>query len=101
MATICGLVLGVPSVGVAKSRLFGEETAYKPGLKHIVHEGITLGFSSREERGRGRRSRYWSPGYSVSITQLERIIKGKGALCLRALDEAHRLAANELRKNSL
>lgn len=90
LAKIAGMVLGVPSIGVAKSLLVG--VAKKPNdkrLETIEHRGSVLGFVT----GSGRERRYWSPGYSVKLRDLEGIIVGHGEACLKCLAEAHLSAA--------
>ncbi len=90
LAKVAGMVLGVPSIGVAKSLLVGE--AKKPEgerLETIEHRGNVLGFVT----GSGRERRYWSPGYSVTLKDLEGIIVGHRKTCLMCLAEAHHSAA--------
>lgn len=87
LATVCGMVAGIPSVGVAKSLLVGE--VYEAdGEERIVYNGRTAGLAT----GRGRARRYWSPGYSVGLARLRSIINEVGAECIRALDQADKAA---------
>ncbi len=97
MASLCGKMLDIPSVGIAKSKLFGSEAAYKEGLWRIFHLKETLGFVTRGLGGVGAK-RFWSPGHSVSILELEKIIHERGSLCIRAIDEAHKISL-EIHKN--
>ncbi len=93
LATIAGMVLGVPSVGIAKSLLVGTiGEADGSGLRRIVYEGDVVGFAT----GEGKEKRFWSSGYSVSLEGLRRIILDTGEACLKCLAEAHRLAVSGL-----
>lgn len=83
LATVCGMIAGVPSVGVAKSLLVGGVAAGS-WADRIVHDRRTVGFAT----GSGRRTRYWSPGYSVSLARLRSIVRTLGPECLVALHEA-------------
>ncbi|HLQ03238.1 MAG TPA: endonuclease V, partial [Nitrososphaerales archaeon] len=87
LATVAGMVLGIPSVGVAKSLLVGRvEKDDGSGLEKIVYGGRVVGFAT----GRGRERRYWSPGYSVTTRSLNRIISVYREACMNCLAEAHR-----------
>ncbi|HYC11650.1 MAG TPA: endonuclease V [Nitrososphaerales archaeon] len=93
MATICGMVLGMPSVGIAKSLLVGKVVQAREGLDEITHGGRRAGFRVRTDG----MTRYWSPGYSVDLSQLESVICTHGSLCLRAMADSDRVAREELR----
>lgn len=90
LATICGMVLHLPSIGVAKSHLIGKALPYHGGLLVIKHEGRNTGFVTSEPR------RYWSSGNAVSEAELERIVSENRAACLKALQEAHKLARTSI-----
>jgi len=93
LATVAGMLLGIPSVGIAKSLLVGRiEKADSSGLEKIVYGGGVVGFVT----GTGRDRRYWSPGYSVTPRDLERIIAVYRDACLQCLSEAHLLSARFL-----
>ncbi len=97
LATVAGMMLGIPSVGVAKSLLVGRvEKDDGSGLEKIVCRGRVVGFVT----GRGRERRYWSPGYSVTPRSLKRIISFYREACLVCLAEAHRLSASCLDKEN-
>ncbi|MDG6998966.1 MAG: endonuclease V [Nitrososphaerota archaeon] len=87
LATVCGIVLGIPSIGIAKSVLVGEASSYRPRLQKIVFDGRCVGYITSETR-----KRYWSPGYSVSLNTLEEVIRQYGTVSMNALEESHRLA---------
>ena len=87
LATICGMVLQLPTIGIAKSPLIGQVSDYRSGLATMKHKGQDLGYLTSEPT-----TRYWSPGYGVSRAELERIIHQNGTMCLKALQEAHRIA---------
>jgi len=86
LAMICGKMLGIPSIGIAKRPLFGQIEPYREGLSRINFKGKILGLVTFNPR------RYWSPGYSVSNNRLEEIISKYGNLCLTSLAEAHRIS---------
>jgi deoxyinosine 3'endonuclease (endonuclease V) len=85
---VCGIVLGIPSVGIAKSLLVGRVVRAGGDLDRIVYKGRTVGFVT----GAGRKTRYWSAGYSVSLRGLENLIIKHGNVCLRAMSESDRIA---------
>ena len=91
LATVCGMVLGVPSIGIAKSGLVGKVSPYRSGLQKMVYNGRCVGYVTLDAK-----KRYWSPGYSVSAVGLERVISKHGNVCLSALEEAHRLAKKSI-----
>lgn len=93
LATVCGMVLGIPSVGMAKSLLVGEVVSGKGGLDRIVHGGRTVGFVSNVEGVK----RYWSAGYSVGLGELESIIHRYGAVCMKAMSESDLAARDQIR----
>ncbi len=98
LATVAGMVLGIPSVGIAKSLLVGRtEKSDGSGLEKIVYRGGVVGFVTG--RGGGEK-RYWSPGFSVTLRGLKRIIAVYGDDCLRCLSEAHRLSMRSLNQEN-
>lgn len=86
LATICGMMLQIPSIGLAKSLLIGEVQTCRERLSELNYQRRKVGFASSSPR------RYWSPGYAVSIDRLQSIILQYGESCLRSLSEAHRIA---------
>jgi deoxyribonuclease V len=93
MATACGMALGIPSVGVAKSLLVGTVTSAGPGFGRIVLGGRTVGLCT----GTGGAARYWSPGFSVSLGQLESVIRRYAPVCLRAMSQSDRASKEQVR----
>lgn len=93
LATVCGMVLGIPSIGMAKSLLSGSVLAGEGGLETIELHGRTVGFVSHADGA----TRYWSPGYSVSVRELRSIIRRYASVCLLAMSESHRAANERLR----
>jgi deoxyribonuclease V len=85
LATTCGMVLGIPSIGIAKSRLVGSEPG---GSNDQGERGRSSGFTTTI----GGSKRYWSPGYSVTAASLRQIMKKNADVCLRALFQADRCA---------
>lgn len=82
LVTICGMGLRVPSIGIAKSKLIGRTSRHRHELQIIEYGGKKVGYLTQ------RPTRYWSPDYSVSMAELERIILQNGGTCMKALVEA-------------
>ncbi len=89
MATICGAVLDLPSIGIAKSALIGSEVKLKDKISKVVHEGVTLGFVTNFGT-----KRYWSPGYCVTIPFLLDFIERHGEISLRMMSRVHEIASS-------
>lgn len=87
LATICGMVLGIPSIGIAKTLLVGREATSKEGLSEIVYGRKRVGFSTYMLG-----KRYWSPGFSVTVRQLKAIVSEYGKTCLESVAEADRMS---------
>jgi len=92
LATICGMVLGIPSIGIAKSMLVGSVDAGDGAVRRITYNGRVVGFAA----GNGSK-RYWSPGYSVSVKCLETLMREQGPTCLKLMLESHRLAKEAMK----
>jgi deoxyribonuclease V len=92
LATVCGTVLGIPSVGVAKSLLVGRVTSGEGKLPKIMHDGKSVGFAVKTDGA----TRYWSAGYSVSLAELKSLIRRYASVCLLAMREADREAKRRL-----
>ncbi len=92
LATICGMVLGIPSVGIAKSMLVGTVEGGDGPIRRIILDGEVVGF----EAGDGTKE-YWSPGYSVSVEDLEALMREHSPTCLKLMLESHRLAKSEMK----
>jgi deoxyribonuclease V len=86
LATICGMISGIPSIGISKSKLVGETQDFKGGLKKLELEKETLRYVTSNP------TRYWSMGFSVKQRELEKIIQNYGSICLRAIGESHQYA---------
>jgi deoxyribonuclease V len=91
LATVGGMVLGIPSIGIAKSLLVGSIARSEGGLDTIELKGRTVGFVSEI----GATRRYWSPGFSVGLKELKSVMDTHSRTCLRAMSEADR-ASREL-----
>ncbi len=91
LATVCGMVLEIPSIGIAKSALVGEVFSYRLGLQRMAYEDRCVGYVTTEAG-----KRYWSSGYSMSVKGLEEVIRKYGIVCRSALEEAHRLAKKSI-----
>ena len=87
LATVCGMVLGIPSIGIAKSMLVGEIEPSDEIFSRITYNGLVVGFVTR----RGA-EKYWSPGYSVTLDDLQMLMREQGSICLKLMEESHRLA---------
>jgi len=92
LATTCGAILGIPSIGMAKSLLVGRTRPYKEGLEKILHHRKVVGLVT----GSGGKRRFWSPGYSVSLRELESIVFRYGQICLKAMEESNHLSKSEV-----
>jgi deoxyribonuclease V len=93
LATVCGIVLGIPSIGIAKSLLVGSVAPGQEGLGRIVYEGKTVGFGVKTNGA----VRYWSSGYSVSLGELKLVIRRHAPVCIRAMSESDREAKKQIR----
>ena len=91
LATTCGAVLGIPSIGIAKSLLVGKTVTYKEGLGKVIYSDKVVGLMTSA----GGKERCWSQGYSVSFRELESIIRRYGQICLKAMEESNRLSKSE------
>ena len=92
LATISGMVLGIPSIGIAKSILAGKVEPYDEEIRRITYNGLVVGFAT----GKGA-TKYWSPGYSVTLDDLEMLMREQGSTCLKLMEESHRLAGEKAR----
>ncbi|MGC9012161.1 endonuclease V [Thermogladius sp.] len=70
IASHVGLVTGIPSVGVAKSRLYGEEKV-EGGVRYVYAHGVKAGVVVEH----GGSELYVSIGYSVTLEQAVRLVK--------------------------
>lgn len=95
LATVCGMVLGIPSIGIAKSSLVGEEVeSTSRGFTKLVHRGKIVGLVTIESGTR----RYWSPGFSVSLAQLKGILAKHRSVCEEAMRESDAASRREIRR---
>jgi deoxyribonuclease V len=86
LATICGMILNIPSIGISKSRLVGETTRYKEQMEKLTYYNKVVGFVTRNPK------RFWSPGFSVSLKELESIISEHGSVCISSIMKSHESA---------
>ena len=92
LATICGMVLRIPSIGIAKSLLVGGVEESGETIRRMTYNGKVVGFAT----GKGS-TKYWSPGYSVSLDDLEALIRMDGPTCLKLMSESDRLAKMKIK----
>jgi len=92
LATICGMVLGIPSIGIAKSLLVGIVEESEETIRRMTYNGKVVGFAT----GNGT-TKYWSPGHSVSLDDLETLILRDGPTCLKLMSESDRMSKMEIR----
>jgi deoxyribonuclease V len=99
LASHLGLVLRRPTMGVAKSRLFGQvENAETEGVAFLNHEDQVIGAAVTTKRG--SKPVYVSTGHMISLETAIRIVK----VCARnkripePLIKAHQIADAEKRK---
>lgn len=99
LASHLGLVLGRPTIGVAKSRLFGEaEEAQVQDLAFLKHRNEVVGATVTTKRG--SKPVYVSVGHMVSLETAIRIVKTcvRGNRIPEPLLRAHQIADAEKRK---
>jgi deoxyribonuclease V len=89
LATVIGVLLDQPTVGVAKRLLVGEVEDSGKALARIVYGGRCVGYRVKPE---GCRAFYVSPGHKVGLSGVKRIIQLLGLRYPDALREADRLA---------
>jgi deoxyribonuclease V len=94
LACHIGVVLGIPTIGVAKGLLCGEVESFKDGRAPIVLEGETVGMAVSTGKGKPI---YVSVGHLVSLEDAVEIV----LKCVRKFSRlpeplrlAHRLAAS-------
>jgi deoxyribonuclease V len=92
LATVCGMVLGIPSVGIAKSLLVGRVASGEGALAKITYDGKTVGFAVKTNGV----TRYWSAGYSVGLAELKFVIRRHAPACLHAMRESDRAAKQQV-----
>ena len=92
LATVCGMILGIPSVGIAKSLLVGRVASGEGDFARIVHGGRTVGFAVKMNGV----TRYWSAGYSVGLAQLKSVIRRHGSVCLLAMKASDAAAKQQV-----
>jgi deoxyribonuclease V len=96
LATHLGLVLGVPTIGVAKSRLVGvgEEPGPDAGAASpLVWQGGVVGMILRTQKG--RKPFYLSPGHRITLEESREIVLGcvrryRSPIPLRQADQLSR-----------
>jgi len=86
------MVLGIPSIGIAKSLLVGKVTVSQGDLGRIVLDGKTVGFAVKADGI----PRYWSAGYSIGLGGLKSVIRRYAPVCLRAMSESDREARKQI-----
>lgn len=87
LATICGMVLGIPSIGIAKSILVGKVEGDDETVRRMTYNGRVVGFATVKGT-----KRFWSPGHSVTLGDLETLMREHGPTCLELMAESHRTA---------
>ena len=92
LATLCGKILEIPSIGLAKSRLVGEAVPYKEGVERIVDRGEQIGYLTRCRS----KKKYWSQGYAITMKELRRIISLYGEICVRSVEIADEMARAQI-----
>jgi deoxyribonuclease V len=90
LATICGAILGIPSIGLAKSRFIGKELILSRKVSKVVLRGKTLGYITRVLG----RKRYWSPGFCFNNKMLLEFVQRFGEITVRMMSLAHKEASS-------
>lgn len=93
LASIVGLLADTPSVGVAKSLLYGE-TRVEDGVEYLEAGGERVGVVLR---GRGGRKYYVSVGHMVDVESIVMLVDSLGIGLLIPLQEAHKVSKSSLR----
>jgi deoxyinosine 3'endonuclease (endonuclease V) len=91
LAMIGGMLLGIPSIGIAKTALVGDRVPYKQGLDKLRFKDNDVGFVTLSES-----EKFWSQGYSVTLAELERIISMHCKTVLKALELAHNISRESI-----
>lgn len=95
LAVFVGVLLDLPSVGVAKSLLVGELGKKVGGFAPIYVQDSMVGFQVHRK---DRASFYASPGHRVRVEDLKALIRLMGNAYPKPLREAHNLAVREQRE---
>jgi len=93
LATVAGMILGIPSIGIAKSLLLGEVARGEGGLDRIIHDKKTIGFVTGVQGVK----RYWSAGYSVDLRRLKSLVRRYEGICILAMSESDKTAKEQIR----
>lgn len=96
LASLVGLVLDHPTLGVAKSLLAGEVGRFAKGWAPILLDGQTVGYAVKVL---GARPFYVSPGHRARARDVRRAIQLIGGGYPWVLKEAHRLSKEEARRH--
>jgi deoxyribonuclease V len=95
-----GLIMNRPTIGVAKSKLFGEveETRTSKNVAFLKHEDEVIGAEILTEAG--RKPIYVSVGHMVSLKTAVEIVRHctQNSRIPKPILEAHKLATTEKRK---
>jgi deoxyribonuclease V len=95
-----GLIMNRPTIGVAKSKLFGEveETRASKNVAFLKHEDEVIGAEILTEAG--RKPIYVSVGHMVSLKTAVEIVRHctQNSRIPKPILEAHKLATTEKRK---
>lgn len=92
LASICGAILDIPSIGIAKSLLYGE-VKHEGKIGKIVVGKSTIGFVTTK----GKQRFYWTPGYGIDTKWLMKFIEQKGDFSILMME----LADNEARSHAI
>jgi len=89
LATIIGILLDLPTIGVAKRLLVGEVEDSGKVIAKILYEGRCVGYRVKPE---GSRAFFVSPGHRIGLSGVRRIIQLLGLRYPDVLKEADSLA---------
>lgn len=92
LATIIGILVDKPTVGVAKRLLVGEVIERDKVLARILYQNRCVGFRVKPE---GSRAFYVSPGHKIGLAAVRRIIQLLDLRYPEVLKEADRLARSQ------
>ncbi len=102
-ASHLGIMIGKPTIGVAKSRLLGEvgDVKVEEGIIPLVHNGEVVGAAVTTSRG--CKPVYVSVGHMVSLETAIKIVKhcARDNRIPEPIFKAHKIATEEKRKANL
>ena len=94
IAVFVGLILNIPSIGVAKSLLIGEVGKIKDKFARLTIDGYTVGLMVQS----GGRRFFISPGYGVEVNCIMKILNLIGEDYPKVLVDADRISRQHVKQ---